>query len=336
MARRTHKSAVGAIGCLKGVTSVRLCFNSMSNPIRSRAILKKTLPLIHSTLQCYTENLALLSITVPLVEMPDLLPPFLILPRLKILHIFFEHNLKAAHDPVGNILATSLLPFVNNYTQTLEEFRFAVASALDMAPLFKGLRCLPNLKTTTFQLTEETEGYHIRTFIHQHSHTLRDITILTHNPEGPASSFDSIARLLFEIQTAVPDLQHLRIVFGGHLGSLSNLEIPTQLAFSSNSLLTLKLMNQELDFAAISSFLLSDTNDFQRLRTLAIEISEFTPVVLDLLAERLVSLHNLELTTQFFQPTARNFMVGLNDISRIQMASVQIRKFLPITHSSSS
>ena len=120
----------------------------------------------------------------------------------------------------------------------------------------------------------------------------------------------------------MPDLQHLRIVFGGHLGSLSNLEIPTQLAFSSNSLLTLKLMNQELDFAAISSFLLSDTNDFQRLRTLAIEISEFTPVVLDLLAERLVSLHNLELTTQFFQPIARNFMVGLNDISRIQMASV--------------
>jgi len=95
-AQRTHKSVVEAIRRLKSVSSVRICFTSMGDP--TRAILRKTLPLIHSTLQCYAENLTLLAITVPLVEVPNLLPPFLIFPRLRTLSLFLYRRLKAPHD----------------------------------------------------------------------------------------------------------------------------------------------------------------------------------------------------------------------------------------------
>ena len=320
-AQRTHKSVVEAIRRLKSVSSVRICFTSMGDP--TRAILRKTLPLIHSTLQCYAENLTLLAITVPLVEVPNLLPPFLIFPRLRTLSLFLYRRLKAPHDSVGNILATSVLPFISSHTQTLETLRIVEYTGFDFTPLFKGMRRMPNLKTLHFSLTEQTEGYHIRDFIRRHSDVLRDIKILTldFTASGLTNSFDSIARLLSEIQTPVPGLQRLDIWFGDHPGSLSNPEPFSQLAFSSKNLATLKLIHQQLDFATISSLLLSDTNRFQRLRTLVIEVSDFYPMVLDILAE-LANLHNLKLQARWFQTNGRNFAVGVNDHERHRQASV--------------
>ena len=320
-AQHTHKSVVEATCRFKNVSSVRVHFTSMCDP--TRAILRKTLPLIHSTLQHHAENLTLLAITVPLVEASNLLRPSLVLPRLKTLNLFLYRRLEAPHDSVGNILATSILPFINNHAQTLEAFRIMEHTRLDLTVLFKRLRHIPNLKQLYFPLTTETEGHHVRTFLHRHSDTLRDITIQTYNARGPESSFDSVARHLFEIQTPVPDLQRLDIWFADHSGSLANHEIFGQVAFTSNSLVSLELTNQKLDFAALSSLLLSNTHSFQRLRTLVIEVYELTPVAMDLFAERLVNLYDLKLKTRLFQPVVRNF-IDVSDIRRIHQVSTSL------------
>ena len=321
-AQRTHKSVVEATCRFKNVSSVRVHFTSMGDP--TRVILTKTLPLIHSTLQHHAENLTLLAITVPLVEASNLLRPSLVLPRLKILNLFLYRRLEAPHaDSVGNILATSILPFINNHAQTLEAFRIMEHTRLDLTVLFKRLRHIPNLKKLYFPLTIKTEGHHVRTFLHRHSDTLRDITIQTYNAREPENSFDSVARHLFEIQTPVPDLQRLDIWFADHSGSLANPEIFGQVAFTNNSLVSLELTNQKLDFAALSSLLLSDTHSFQRLRTLVIEVYELTPVAMDLFAERLVNLYDLKLKTRLFQPVVRNF-IDVSDIRRIHQVSTSL------------
>ena len=207
-----------------------------------------------------------------------------------------------------NIMRNHLAPVISRLRDTLRQLVIQTWEPLNLCPFFCAILFLPHLESLTLGIPIEsphlgdTNG--ISTFLQRQSSTLRSLSLRATQNSGPGlslfpSSFNTWISCAFE-DVHLPNLRNL---------SISSRLFPFPAALTclerlSTTITSLALTGSYHTYADIVAVLdiFRDRPVFDRLETLRLGSIALTPQLLDLLADELPRLYQLELLVREIAP----------------------------------
>ncbi|KAJ6581071.1 hypothetical protein B0H19DRAFT_1251328 [Mycena capillaripes] len=239
-----------------------------------------------------------LTIECSLDKAEHLFLPSILLPRLEEFTLCIRDDHAGDLDAAGYIMVHHLARFLNNIHHTLRSFSFETSLSIDFSPLFSALGFFAHL--STLALSIPTSNPHLgqqsglKAFLHLHQNTLEHFS-LRGFCTNKCRSTEAVGPWLSQCLTGIT------------FSSLNTLSvrtsfIPLEVVMLcvqqwADTLIHLDISGEYLSYEAVQDLLLALED--KHVESLKIGVTCLCPELVDMLAEYLPGLTNLNLTILF-------------------------------------
>ncbi|KAJ7251287.1 hypothetical protein C8J57DRAFT_1352625 [Mycena rebaudengoi] len=264
---------------------------------------QQTLRLLGSARAAFGLSLRALKLSAPLSNFSHLIST-VEFQSLEELDLYFDHDY-APPNPV--LIRDAVTPFINHFRSSLLSLSISSSSIMDLSPLFAGLEKFPKLSKlclcVAFDAVLWSDPSGFINMLHGHEE-LKNVS-LSHLSAGSATSIQGWIQIHGPILTKTDSLRGLKY-----------LQIPTFAPFSNtiqvlsrsdSTLSELVLLDHFLDRDQVVELvsLFSHRPFDAGLQRLHIGVEWLTPILFDILANRLPGLLSLNLVVPFDRATVR-------------------------------